>query len=173
LKYQLELIEKQIDATLKANPLNENVHIFPHAGEINVQTFINPALQEGFANLLPLISYQYQGRRRFMSDATKQVNVHELKFRFFTGAESVRMKDEAKRYAYGLIRSVYDDINGHWLRTDQPLDYSSLPILKGDTMAGVMALTPFMETDAEEERLIVNLPNIVVYATDYIVRVIA
>ena len=172
MRYSLGDIEKQIESTLKDVPSNEGVLIAPHAGEINLSTFTDATKQEGFIHMLPLIMYQYQGKRRFTTDSTKKLNVHELRYRFFVGAESLRLLDEAKRNAYDLLATVYDSIHGHWLNTDQPLD-RNLPFLAGDVMAGVNAISPFMETEGEDERLMVNLPHIVVYYTDYIVRVIA
>ena len=250
MRYKLEDIEQQIIDTLQGDTNLAGVNIRTHVGDIKLSTFLDPQSLEGFIHLLPFIFVQYQGRIYTMSDTKRETYVHELTFRFYVGAKSLRVLREAQASAYSMLRSVFDDIHGHWIASAALSLAPNLSMLGGKLITGatnttpitvtetahgratgdgvmirdvggntaannttvnpywpIVVLTPntynltgsvgngaytaggkaiaaqtasgfnwqspFMEATGKDERLIVNLPQIVVYNTDYIVKVVA
>ena len=178
MRYNVEDIEDQLLATLvtaftTGTPAALTVNIATHAGDVNPMMFQSPAYMEGFVSKLPFVFVQYNGRERTGSDSPAQINKHRLTFRFYVGAESLRAKKEAARSAYAMLRTIYDEIHGHWIKG--AVVATGLPSLGGTTITttGFNPLGPFIEAGGRDEMLIVNLPEIVVYQTDYTVELVA
>lgn len=173
MRYHVADIEDQIIATLQADSGLSGVNVATHAGQINAQTFLSPdGINEFIANL-PFIYVQYQGRIWITSDAPRQTFVHEIRFRLYAGAQGLRDKQEAQRGVYSFLESIYDDLHGRVPKCTPQL-LPVLPVLGGTaiTVSGFNIQRPMMEVEGLDERLIVNLPGIVVYSTDYSVRLL-
>ena len=173
--YKVEDIEDQLIATLKADSDLSAVRctVATHAGEVNPRMFLDASLLEGFITQLPFIFIQYQGKRVTERSATARVYVHNLRFRFYVGCQSLRAKKEGQRSAYAMLRSVYDDVHGK-IPYASATSGSPLPKLTGVeiTSASFNGSFPFVEGASEDEKLIVNLPSIVVYQTDYMLNMV-
>ena len=178
MRYFVEDIEDQLIATLKAAPGVTD------AVQIDVNTEVRPALftqQSYIDNVLPkppFIFIEYRGKSTDdkSRDTAGQVYEHTLRFRFYIGGQSLRSKKDIQRQnwgAYQLLRLVYDNIHGK-----QPLPEtlsSVIPNLSGvdSTATEFNCLSPFLEAGGTDETILVNLPSILVYATDYTVRLLA
>ncbi len=175
MRYNIEDIEDQLIATLQADAaLYPSCQVKTHAGDVNAQLFMNPALMEGFITQLPFVFIQYQGKELAGKDAQAMLNIHTLRFRLYIGAQSLRAKQESQRSAYSMLRLVYDDLHGKWPKGTY--DGSTLhTLLEGTSIAttGFTPQGPVMEAGGRDEMLIVNLPQIVVYQTDYTIKLLA
>jgi len=178
MRYELTTIEDQILATLEANSDLSGVNIRTHVGEVNEANFQDPAFAEGFVHLLPFVFVQYQGKTIEGPDGRNSVGslyFHKLKWRFFVGSRSLRDKKEAQRAAYPLLAAVYDSIHGKWPKSNLYTLASTLSKLEGTliTTVGFNPSSPMLAVPGDDESLIVNLPEIVVYSSDYSLRLMA
>ncbi len=181
MRYNVSDIEDQIMATLKADGSLAGVQIQTHAGEISVRTFTEPSLLEGFIALLPFIFVQYQGRvggeslKGFKPTSDKTVYFHEIRFRLYVGAESLRATQEAQRLsAYPMLAAIYDDLHGKLPYADIVANYPNAKLSGAKiTTTGFNPGTPLMEAGGADEKLVVILPHLVVYQTDYILTLMA
>ena len=177
MRYSVAEIEDQILATLTADTVNfTGVNLKTFAGQINPQMFFNPEYMQGAVQLLPftLISYQGRSSKKASFSADGKVRIHKLKFRIYNGAQSRRSSKEAARNAYDMIAACYDDlqakaivISSQNLPGFTPLSGTAL------TSSGANPQTPLYSADGDDEGLIVNLPTIVVYASDFWVELVA
>jgi len=173
MRYDLSLMEAQIIATLQANSGLTGVYVDTHAGQITALYFQDPILKEGLIKRIPFVFVQYQGKRKTQEDSTRSLTIHELTFRFFTGAQSLRKTRESQTSCYGLLSSIYDALHGKAFKyTGNNYTYSQM---SGTSMttSEFNQQEPMMESDTVIEQLIVNLPDIAVYQTDYICKVLA
>ncbi len=174
MRYNLEDIEDQIIATLKADPALADVTIRTHAGEVSERTLLNPDFTSEFIANLPFIYVQYQGVQYTASDEMRRLYLDQITFRLYIGACSLREKPESQRSAYEMLRSVYDNLHGKVPLSDRQ-QLSSYPRLTG------MAITTdefnpqsaLRKAPGVHEKLVVNLPGIVVYSTDYTLKLLA
>lgn len=176
MNYDISDLENQIIATLQANTDLSGVKVRTHAGEINAQAFdfMNKQMLEGFIHLLPFAYVQYAGRNaEKMSEDWSEWN-HILRFRIYIGAKSLRERVEAQHSAYDILAAVYDSLHGRFpLASAQSLAPEVLQLSGTQiTTTDFNALSPLWETAGESERLIVNIPSIVVYYTDYSIRLL-
>ncbi len=175
MRYSVAQIEDQLLATLREDSTNfgDGVLIDTLAGEVNPQMFFNPEMMQGFIKLLPFVLISYQGRTGEY-DSGGENYTHTLTFRFYTGAQSARMVQEASRNNYDMMAAIYDDIHGKVIKSTPQYIPGATP-LSGQpiTIPEFNALSPFYESGGKDERLIVNLPRIVVYASDYSTKVVA
>ena len=193
MRYNVEDIENQILATLigggeefivdisqvdlgvlgKEGGLT-GVLIKTHYGEITDATFLRPSLDEGFLKMLPFIMLQYQGRRVVIKDSPHFQYVHELRWRLFVGAKSLRLRREGQLTAYAILRSIYDLLHGKVCASNQKWA-DDFVRLDGDPIDGddFNELTPLIEPEGQDEKVMVNLPGIVVSRTDYVMEVLA
>ena len=179
MRYNVEDIEDQIIATLTG--FLSNTQIRTHAGEITA-TFLDPSLMEGVVNLLPFVFVQYHGKRATSRDSMGVIYIHQLTFRLYVGARSLRSKKEAQRSAYGMLRTIYDALHGR-VPNIQGLAGQFVPntpqgaLNTGPggsiTTAGFNAQTPIFEAGGQDELLVYNLPTIAIYQTDYTITLIA
>ena len=173
MRYSLALIEDQIISTLQANNNLQGVNIRTHAGDLNPNTFFNEQALEGLTMLTPFIFVQYIGRRGQIHDATWETRSHDVKFRFYVGAQTLRDKRETQLNCYDMLSNLYDSIHGKYPKSLQVLA-NTLPLMDGDTIqTSFTALSPMKEVDGDNERLLVNLPSIAVYVTDYYLEILA
>ena len=175
MRYDLAEIENQIIRTMQANNQLQTIgaSIRTHAGDINPTVFYDQSAQEGFIKTLPFIYVQYNGRTKRMADSTKKTVVYTLRFRIYTGAKNLRIKRDAQLSAYDMLSAIYDSLHG---KTPKAIDNAgwAIPMLDGDTIqTPVTFLSPFEAPEGENEKLLVNIPNIVVYQSDYSIQVIA
>jgi hypothetical protein len=175
MRYKTEEIEDQLVATLQADKTGfDQVTVRTHAGEVNVRTFLDASALEGFVSILPFALIQYQGRRSLSDyrDSPAIGYVYELTFRIYIGAKSLRAKQEAQRSAYEMLRAVWDDISGHVIKSSPQTLGSYANVLDGDavTSSGFNPQSPFYQLGGADEKLIVNLPQIVVYQSDWVVN---
>lgn len=174
MRYELEDIETQLISTLQADAGLASVHVRTHAGEVTALTFLDPKEQEGFVHILPFVFVQYQGKSTAQSDknSTALIYYHTLRFRFFVGAQTLSDKRGGQLTAYAMLRAVYDALHGKWANGNAQ---TRSPLLSGTqiTTSGFNPLSPMLEAGGEDERLVVNLPTICVYQTDYTVKVVA
>jgi len=163
-------------ASTVSGSYNDTTLIRTHAGEVTPRTFLDPRLLEGFVTLLPFVFIQHQGFRasKDKRDSAGRTYWHEVFFRYFVGARSLREKIEAQRDAYTMLAHLYDDIHGHWPKANYDL-YDGADVLEGTsiTTSEFRPLTPLLLVEGQHNRLIVNLPDIVVYQSDYSVTLLA
>jgi hypothetical protein len=171
MDYHVEDLEDQIIATLKANTdLGGMKQIDTHTGEVSERTFLDPAFSDEFQKKLPCILIQYQGRVERDRNEDALVYRHELTFRLFHGASAVRSKREARVLGiYPMLRATFDSLHGAWPLYSGSTLFSAAKILSGVTITtpNFVVLSPLMEAGGQDERLVVNIPGIIVYQTDY------
>jgi hypothetical protein len=173
MRYDLELIESQLIRTLQSNPSLQSVFIRTHIGDVTPQTFLDPAMREGFITQLPFIYVQYQGRRRVSTDSTLKTCVFSLRFRFYIGASSLSAKRDAQLNAYQMLSSLFDSIHGKIPKAVNNQSWS-IPMLDGDVIQTPFTSNrPFEVGEGNNELLLVNMPKICVYQSDYQVEAIA
>lgn len=176
MRYKVSDIEDQIIATLRADTTNfANVMIDTYAGQINPRMFIDPEYMQGFTKLLPFALVSYKGRTGAADrDSSGQTYIHTLIFRLFVGAQSARSTQEAVRNSYDMLAGVFDDLHGKVPKmSSQKL--STLTALSGTpiTTSEFNPMSPLLEAGGQDETLVINLPGIVVYQTDYSIRLLA
>jgi phage gp37-like protein len=152
------------------------VTVRTHAGEIVRQMFGDPQYMQGVVQTIPFVFVEYSGRTTMPpdTDSTYTDNIHTLRFRLFVGASTLRTTKEGARNAYAMLRSIYDAIHGK-------MPYSDMTVAEGATVLsgvkieteGFNALSPFMPSGAQDEVLLINMPKVCIYATEYHVRVLA
>ncbi len=178
MRYKVQDIEDQIVATLRADTTNfANVTVDTFAGQVSPQMFFNPEYMQGFIRSLPFCLVSYQGRTGTKPDrdSSGKTYIHTLKFRLYTGAQSSRASQESQRASYDMLAAIFDDLHGK-----VPAN-SGTQKLPGYTPLSGIAITtseftpmgPLYESGGEDETIIVNLPGIVVFQSDYSIRVLA
>ena len=176
MRYNLVEIEDQIISTLQGNEYLQTraVGIRRHAGDINAESFYDEQLLEGLTNILPFIFVQYNGRTPKVKSTTWEQRSHVLRFRLYVGAQSLHSKEIAQVDCYSMLSAIYDSLNARFPLSLQPLA-SDTPLLSGDRIqtADFAALSPLREADGDSELLLVNLPSIAVYVTDYQIEVLS
>jgi hypothetical protein len=178
MRYKVSAIEDQIIETIKADTTNFSglKMINTYAGQISAQNFLNPEYAQGFIKLLPFCLVAYQGRVGLKSDrdSSGKIYIHTLTFRIYTGATSLRMYQDAVRNCYDMLAALYDDLHGK-VPKSTPQCLSAYTTLDGTaiTTSEFTALSPLYETGGTDEKLVVNLPGIVVYQSDFNIRLVA
>ena len=177
MRYNIENIEDQIVATLQSAFTvlgSQTVNVATHAGDLNPLVFSDPQLLEGVLPRLPFCFVQYQGKTAEMRSSDGTLYEHKLKFRIYVGASSLRTKQESQRSAYSMLRSVYDALHGKWpYYTGAPSTQTGGNALSGTIIASLTPMSCLLEAGGRDEMLIVNLPKIVVYQSDYTIDLIA
>ena len=177
MRYSVSEIRDQIIATLVADTTNfSTVRVDTYAGQVNAQRFSNPEYMQGFVQLLPFCYVSYQGRvgEKANRDSSGKTYIHTLTFRIFTGAKSERNTKEASNNCYDMLAACFDDLHGK-------VPYMTSQLLPGYTpMSGTAIstsefnpLSPLYETGGQDEQLVVSLPGIVVYQSDFSIRLLA
>lgn len=171
MDYRVEDIEDQIIATLQAQANLNDVEIVSHAGEVNINLFLDPQYYEGLVKRLPFIFVRYSGREALGQgnrSSTGVINNHILEFTLYIGAKSLRSKQESQRACYGMLRETYDALVGKYPNSNQSLA-STIAILNGNkiTTTNFRALSGMLESGGKDERLVIELPRIAVYQTSY------
>jgi hypothetical protein len=177
MRYKVSEIEDQIIATLTADTTNfSSVNLRTYAGQVSSQMFINPEYMQGFVNLLPFCLVSYQGRvgEKSDRDASGKLYIHTLTFRIYTGAKSARMLQDAVRNNYDMMAALFDDLHGK-VPKSTPQCFPTYTTLDGTaiTTSEFNALTPLYESGGVDESLVVNLPGIVVYQSDFDIKLVA
>lgn len=174
MRYNLEDIEDQILATLSASSGLSGVVIKTHAGEVNMNLFLDPQYYEGVISLIPFVFIRYAGRVANAIDDLKTEWKHELKFQLYIATSSLRSRKESQRNAYALIRACYDALIGRWPNsTAQTL--SGLSLLSGSqiTTTNFSCYSPMNEDGGQDERLIIETPKLVLYSSMWTISVLA
>lgn len=142
-----------------------------YAGDLSSNLFMLPEFQEGLIKRLPFVFVQYLGRTTAAKDHTSSLQYYEhiLTFRLYVGAKSLRTGQEAARGAYDLLAIVYDRLHGKVPYMSSGQVFPNLPALEGVpiTTSQFNPLTVLAETGGADEKLVVNLPSIKVYQTDF------
>jgi len=180
MRYKISELEDQLIATLRADTTNfpaSEVRIDTYAGQIDSRMFTDPAYMQGFVQLLPFVLISYQGRatrERGDRDSAAQTYIHTVYFRVFVGSKSLRTTQEAARGCYDLMAGVYDDLHGR-VPLSTPQQMPNLPRLSGTTIttSEFNCVGPVFEAGGRDESLVINLPGIVVYQSDYSLRQLA
>lgn len=187
MAYELEKIAKQLQATIQANTLvtTNKVYVDFHVGEITRQTFETPEMMEGLIHRAPFIFIQYQGKRGNPErDATGSYYIHEIVWRFFAGAPTAeRATSTQVLNAFPMLRSIYSAIHGKVPLMDPAVQSQKLPgsptltastdLPDGIDTVGFNPTSPFLEIGGQDERLVANVRGIIVYQTDYSIKVAA
>lgn len=176
MRYKISEIQDQILATFTADTTNfSNVWVKPYTGQCSAQMFLNAEYMQGFKALLPFTLVSYQGRvaRKMERDASGMYYIHSVKFRIYAGAKSANTQNDAERNCFDMLSAIYDDLHGK-VPLVSPQQLSSYTALSGTALSstGVSLQSPFMEAEGTDEVIVINLPGIVVYQTDYEVRLI-
>lgn len=173
MRYDLRELENQIINTLQANTGLNGVNIRTHTGDLNPAVFYDAQLLEGFTRLLPFIYVQYQGRTKLITDSTKKTYNWRLRFRLYTGAKSLSEKRMAQLSAYQMLSLAYDSLHGKMPKSVANAGWA-IPLLDGDTIqTPFTCMNPLEAPEGENEKLLVNLPSIVCYQSDYFFEVLA
>lgn len=176
MRYHVDEIEDQILATLTADTTNfTGVNLQTFAGQINPQMFFNPEYMQGAVRLLPFALVSYQGRTNSKDkrDSSGKTRIHRLKFRVYLGATSRRSSKEASRSAYDLIAACYDDLQSK-VPVTSPQQLSGFTALSGTALtSGAVILGPLTSVEGDDETLVINLPTIVVYQSDFTLEVVS
>jgi len=178
MRYKVSDIEDQIIATLRADTTNfSDVMVDTFAGQVSSQMFMNPEYMQGFIKLLPFCLVSYQGRVGTKSDRDSSglLYVHTLTYRLYTGAQSLRSSQESVRSSYAMMAACFDDLHGKIPLMASGQAMPGLTALSGTpiSVTEFTPLSPLMETGGKDEGIIVNLPGIVVYASDFSIRLVA
>jgi phage gp37-like protein len=176
MRFDRAKIEDQLIATLKADSVLDaaNVNVRTHVGDVNPAVFLDPSMKtqlEGFIRQLPFVYVQYQGKRKVSTDSTKKTAYYNLRWRFYVGTKSLREKRDAQLSAYDILDSLYDAIHG---RIPNSTDNAGWVIdkLSGDPILTPITVTkPFESAEGEDEKLLVNIPGVVVYSSDFVCQV--
>lgn len=178
MRYKISEIEDQIIATLRADTTNfTGVMTDTFAGQVSAQMFMNPEYMEGFVKLLPFCLVSYQGRtanKAIDRDSSGKTYIHTLTFRLFVGAKSLRSTQESARAAYTLLAAVFDDLHAK-VPYCSPQQLAGYTALSGTVVSSseFNPLSAIFEAGGTDEALVVNLPGIVVYRTDYSIKLLA
>lgn len=177
MRYSVAEIEDQIIATLQADTANfSDVMVHTFAGQVNSQMFFNPEYMQGFVAILPFCLVSYQGRIGSKSDrdSSGKTYIHTLTFRIFTGAKALRKTQEAVRSAYDMLAAIFDDLHAKIPKMSSQALPAYTP-LSGTaiTTSEFTPLGPLYEAGGTDETIIVNLPGIVVYKSDFSIRLLA
>ena len=175
MNYNLKELEDQIIHTLGVQEALGGVNIRTHTGEINPNTFSSDVATEGFIRTLPFIFIQYAGRRKVSQEesSTKLTVSFTVRFRLYIGAKSLREKRDAQLSCYDMLASVWDTLHGRFFKAVTNQNYQ-VPFLQGDTIPNTFVqMSPIEAPDGESERLIVNIPSICVYQSDYQCDIVA
>lgn len=174
MRFDRSQIEDQIIATLLANSDIDqyNVQVTTHVGDINPATFLDKVQTEGFIKKLPAIYVQYQGKRKVTADSTKKTVYYNLRWRFYVCTQSLRGARGSQLSAYRLLNAVYDALHG---KIPNAVDNASYVVdkLSGDAIQTPFTATKPLETpDGEDEKLLVIIPGVVVYQTDFVCQIL-
>jgi hypothetical protein len=178
MRYRVQDIEDQILETVRADSTNFSglKMVNTYAGQISAQNFLDPSYEQGFVNLLPFCLVSYQGRvsQKSDRDSSGLTYIHTLTFRIYVGATSLRMYQDAVRNCYDMLAALYDDLHGK-VPKSTPQCLPAYTTLDGTaiTTSEFTAISPLYESGGTDERLVVNLPRIVVYQSDYSIRLVA
>jgi hypothetical protein len=168
-----DLIGQMID-TLKKDSLFKGVQVARHSGEVNIFLFNNPAYWEGLIKNLPFVLIKYQGRTAVSRDSEGSEWIHELSFSTYVGTTSTKNKEKATEEAEIYLAKIFDLWHGRVFYSDQTWA-SSIPVLSGVkiTTTEFNQMRSLMEDGGQDERLVMTLPEIVLYETKYNVRLLA
>lgn len=178
MRYKISEIEDQIIATLQADTTNfSTVNVNTYAGQVSPEMFFDPEYMQGFVQILPFTLVSYQGRTTDTAkdrDSSGKTRIHTLTFRIYTGAQPLRKTQEASRSAYDLLAATYDDLHGK-VPVTNPQQLPGFTPLSGTalTSSGATVLGALFTTGGQDESIIVLLPSIVVYQSDYSLRMLA
>lgn len=150
-----------------------------YAGDLNANLFMIPEFHQGLVHRLPLIFVQYLGRATTKPDhdSVHGIYQHILTFRLYIGTENQRSGQEASRAAYDMLADVYDRLHGKVPVMASSQKLPGLTVLEGvpinmTTYPSFNPLTPLVETGGADERLVVNLPDIKVFSTDFKIKLV-
>lgn len=178
MRYSVAEIEDQIIATLEGDTTNfSDVLVDTFTGQVNSQMFFNPEYMQGFVQLLPFCLVSYQGRiseKAKDRDSSGKTYIHTLTFRLFIGAKTLRKTQEAARSAYDMLAACFDDLHAK-VPVTSPQQLSGYTPMSGMalTSSEVTVLGPIYEAGGTDEGIIVNLPGIVVYGSNWSIRMLA
>lgn len=174
LRYNIQTMEDQIIYQLQSDTNLSAVNIASHAGQITALFFQDAYLKEGLLKNLPFIFVQYQGKSKVDHDSVMGLDIVEIRFRFFIAAQSLRSTKEAQVSCYSMLASLYENIHGKNFHYAGNL-ITEIPQLNAPLMTVIEMnqQSPLTEANATIEQLIVNLPDVVVYQTDYVCSVLA
>jgi hypothetical protein len=179
MHYKISEIEDQILATIAADTTNFGAgtlkKLDTFAGQINPQMFFNPEYMQGALALLPFVLVSYQGRTTIRADwdASGKTRIHKPRFRIYTGAQSRRATKDAARGAYDYISALYDDLNAK-VPVTSPQQLPGYTPMSGNALtAGAVIQGPLYSIEGADESIVVNLPSIIVYSSDYELKILA
>lgn len=168
-----ELIGQMID-TLRTDSLFKGVTVARHSGEVNIFLFNNPAYWEGLTKNIPFVLIKYQGRNAIARDTIGSQWIHELSFSVYVATASTKDKEKATEEAEVYLAKIFDLWHGRMFYSEQTFA-DNIPILSGKqiTTDEFNQQRCLMEDGGQDERLIMTLPEIVLYETKYNVRLLA
>jgi hypothetical protein len=178
MRYQVKDIEDQIIATLRADTTNfSGVNMIDtYAGQISPRMFNDPEYMQGFQRILPFVLVSYQGRigQKTDRDSSWKTYIHTLTFRIFSGAQSARSTQEAVRNCYDMQAAIYDDLHAK-IPKCTPQQLAGYTALSGAdiTTTEFNPLSALFESGGKDESIVINLPGIVVYASDFDIKLMA
>ena len=175
--YKIADIEDQIIATLQADTGNfSGVRVDTYAGQVSAQMFQNPEFMQGMIQILPFCLISYQGRtsQKMLEDSSGKTHIHTLRFRLYIGAKSTRSTKEAVRGCYPIMSASFEAIHSHCPATQAPQEFSGVyDTLSGTPLAAGNHIFSVIESEPNSEELIVNIPGIVCYRSDYTLKLLA
>jgi hypothetical protein len=159
---------------MKSEAQLEGVHVETHAGWIDQRMFLDMAYTEGLITRLPFVYVQYMGRMTGSGDhdTTYDTLIHTVRFRFYVGAQSLRLVQEGQRSAYALLRGVYDAVHGKLPNPSPALSGTFLTSNYTSSTTGFTPQSGFEPAGGMDEQLLLLLRGICIYQTDYTVRML-
>ncbi len=174
MNYLIEELEDQIIATLEADTNLATVNVRTYAGELSGLFFEDASRLQGLITQLPFIFIEYNGKSVTTKSANFQTIIHKPVFRFYVGAQSLRMTQESARSCYSILRYLFDDINAKFFNYTGAAGLAASNKLGGTAMSlgGYQQQQPLKEV-GDSERTLFILPRIAVYVTDYDCQLLA
>lgn|SRR5512135_1233097 len=182
--YNFEEIQDQLVATIKTNSFvtSNKVNVDIHVGEITPRTIFDPDAMEGLVHRTPFIFVQYQGKSgQVTRDAVAAIYIDSLVFRFFVGAPTAsQAKGTQRTYAAPMLRAIFAAIHGRVPLMDPSVQPQKLPfsptltasaaLPNGITTVGFNPQSVMLKPGGQDEKLVFVEKGIVVYSTDYQLR---
>jgi len=173
MQYVIDDLIGQLIYTLKADSAFSSMTVDRHSGEVNILLFTNPAYWEGMLRVAPFVLVKYNGKIGTPVSAIKKVWMHELEFSAYVATKNLGDKNTAAKEAEALLAKIFDLWHGRAFYSTKTLD-TNIPLLGGVqiTTSGFNQQRVLLEAGGQDERLVMALPEIILYETKYNARLL-
>ena len=173
MQYVIKELIAQMVYTLKADSAFDGFTVRRHAGEVNILMFQSPEYWRAMISHVPFVFVKYQGKIGTPMDALKGAWTHEVVFSAYVGTKSLSLESgtESAESAETVLAKIFDLWHGRAFYSQQTWA-SNIPVLSGTqiTTSGFKQLRVLQENGGQDERLMIMLPEITIYETQYNAR---